>query len=330
MVRTILIITTLLLMTCGMPPLQKAQAILQQGIADDSEIIQVNAAKGLLLAGDIQGLEKVYEILQGDDKNTIAAALTALHDVGDTTYSPVLVAFTTHSDPLIRSEAYKLVSIMPHPECLDVLRRGTQDKVAKIRKISYQGLANFCDKNTLYRGLRDTDPLVRIAAAQSLAECGEPDLENFIKNEMKVRNIDIWTEGVVALAEIGDTSAIPFFRDSLALVDDVPMDMRLAAAEALLILNNEDAALVLKEGIESSNPFIRVRAVHILKEHPFPEGNELLTIAAEDEYINVSVVAVEALGAQRTKKYQEVFIHLLDAPNPLVKIAAAAAFLRSK
>jgi HEAT repeat protein len=39
-------------------------------------------------------------------------------------------------------------------------------------------------------------------------------------------------------------------------------------------------------------------------------------------------VAIEALAKYKQKESQEIFAELMKAPNPLVKIAAAAAFLQ--
>jgi HEAT repeat protein len=56
----------------------------------------------------------------------------------------------------------------------------------------------------------------------------------------------------------------------------------------------------------------------------------LLKEAVKDEYINVSIVAIEALAKYKAKEHQTLFAEMMDAPNPLVKIAAATAYLQSE
>ena len=315
----------ILFLSCGLPPKQQAQKILHDGISDESIVIRVNAAKGLKQTGDVQGIKILYEVLRGDDKNGIVAALAALYDLKETSYAPVIVDLTDHKDPLVRAEAYRLVSIMEDTQCRGILVKGVQDNVAKIRRFSYIGLEKFGEKNVIKHGLRDVDVLVKIAAAKSLHGLGEPDLENFVRNQLKIFNLEIWKQGLKALAEMGDTSAIEFIKESLI---DAPWELRLAAAEALLILNNKDGVPVLKEALETGDPFVRVNTVQILNKYNISEGKELLILAAEDEYINVSVVAIEALAKYRQKDTRGIFIQHMKAPNPLVKIAAAAAYLQ--
>jgi HEAT repeat protein len=325
MKKIVVLLAMLLFLSCGLPPKQQAQKILLDGINDESVVIRVNAAKGMKQAGDVQGIKVLYEALRSDDKNGIVASLAALYDLKETSYAPIIVELTDHKDPLVRAEAYRLVSIMDDKRCRDILVKGMHDKVAKIRKFSYYGLEKFGEKELIKNGLRDVDVLVKMTAATSLSHLGEPDLENFVRRQLQIFNLEIWKQGLKALAEMGDTSAIEFIKESLY---DAPWGLRLAAAEALLILNNKEGVPVLKEALETGDPFVRVNVVQILNKYQISEGPDLLTVATKDEYINVSVVAIEALAKYRQKESQKNFMELMKAPNPLVKIAAAAAFLQ--
>lgn len=315
----------LLFLSCGLPPKQQAQKILQDGIRDESVIIRVNAAKGLKKIEDVQGTKILYEILRGEDKNGVVAVLAALYDLKESHYAPVILELGGKQDALTRAEAYRLISIMEDPKCKDILIKGTQDKVAKIRRFSYLGLEKFNAKQIIRDGLHDVDILVKIAAAKALGRLGEKDMENFVRRQLEIVNLEIWRHGIIALAEMGDTSAIDFIKESL---DDAPWELRLAAAEALLIFNSKEGVGVIREGLETGGPFVRVKVVQILSKYRISEGQELLEKATQDEYINVSVVAIEALAKYRQKTSRGLFIELMNAPNPLVKIAAAAAFLQ--
>ncbi|UCC12811.1 MAG: hypothetical protein JSW02_04610, partial [candidate division WOR-3 bacterium] len=70
-----------------------------------------------------------------------------------------------------------------------------------------------------------------------------------------------------------------------------------------------------------------VQVVRILKSRLADGAVELLKRAVEDEYINVSVVAVEALAVHDAGAHRDIFIRAMDAPNPMLRIAGAAAYL---
>ncbi|MBN2619804.1 HEAT repeat domain-containing protein [candidate division WOR-3 bacterium] len=317
----------LFILTCGVPPLQEAHLILQNGIKDESLIIRINAAKGYAFIGETQGIQMLYEALKGEDKNGIVAALSALYDLKETRYSPIFGQLAVHTDPLIRAEAYNVIAHINAPECYLLLKQGIQDKVAKIRKYSYSGLAKFNDPKTILSGLHDNDALVKIAAAQAMGTLGEDQASNVIRGVMQTVNAEIWHDGILALAEIGDTSAIPFIKEQLG---DTPWETRLAAAEALIMLGQGGVINVLKEGAASNNPFVRVGTIVVIKEHGFVEAKALLETAVHDDYINVSILAIEALAKYWPKEHALLFVEMMKAPNPLVKIAAASAYIRSQ
>ena len=327
MMKRMSIITLLLFSMCGMPPHQRAVSILQEAIKDESSVIRVSAAKGYAQMGDAQGMQVLYEVLRSDDKNGIAAALATLYDLQDKTYSPVIADLTEHDDPLIRAEAYKVMSLVQDKQAHGTLVAGTMSRIAKIRRYSYEGLAKFKDEKTIIRGLSDIDPIVRITAAKALSRIGKKGMEDFIRKEMQIQNIDIWKESIVAFAEIGDTTIIPFIRDSLISESGLPVEIRLAAAEALLVFKDPQGVDLLEQGLDSGDPFTRVQVVRILKSRMADNTVELLKRAVEDEYINVSVVGVEALALHDAGMYRDVFIKAMNAPNPLLRIAAAAAYL---
>jgi len=321
------IIVLLLLVVCGVSPQQKAVTILQEAITDESAVIRVSAAKGYAHMDDPQGMQVLYDVLRADDKNGIAAALGALYDLGEDTYSPVIAELTEHADPLVRTEAYRLMSLVTDKRAQDVLVAGTASRIAKIRRYSYQGLAKFKDERTLVQGMSDIDPIVRINAAKALGTMGKKDMEDFIRKEMQIMNIEIWKECILALAQIGDTALVPYIKDSLIAAPDVPVEIRLAAAEALLVFNDPEGLAILEQGLEQGDPFTRVQVVRILRFHGTAGASELLKRAVEDEYINVSVVAVEALAAHDAGEYRDIFIKTMDAPNPMLRIAGAAAYM---
>jgi len=318
-----------LLIFCGLPPREKAADILNKGLSDESAIIRVNAAKGYAVLGDRRGPEYLSKALSDQDKETVVAALNALYDIRDAQLSPVIVQLTKSDNPMLRTEAYRLVAIIHDTISRNILIKGTKDKIAKIRRIAYRNLETYGSRDVLHDGLRDVDALTRIAAATALGKLGEKNMENFVRRELdpKKFSTEVWSQGVIALAETGDTASIAFIRDLLV---DTPWDLKVAAAEALLILKDRDGIETIKSALQSNDPFIRVKAVEIVQRFPVGDLYETVKEMTADQYINVTIGAINALIAYHKKESFPVYEKLLNAPNPLLKIAAATAYLSDK
>jgi HEAT repeat protein len=315
------------LISCALPPHQKAVDILLKGIADESVIIQVSAAKGLVLIGDDRGIQVFHQTLESEDQDAVVASLSALSDVQEQTVLPIVLTLAESRDALIRTEAYQYIARIDSEICRKILIEGITDSVARIRAISYRGLEKFKEKEAMYMGLRDVNPLVRIAAARALENLGERGMEDFIMEQVQTINSEVFRVGVIAVAEIGDTSLIPILRRCL---EDMPWEFKIAAAEALLILNDNSGVSILKEGLKSHDPFIRIATLDIFERHDIPDALSVLKDAVHDEYVNVSVGAIDVLATYHAQECKKIFEEMMDAPNPLVKIAAAAAYVRSE
>ena len=311
--------------TCGVTAEQRAADILHQSLDNASPQIRILAAKGLAQTGDTTAFEVLRNMVLDDDVDVCAATLTALRDLPDITYVPVYAQRTEHENPVVRTAAYRLIAAIDDDECQEILVTGTQDDVAKIRRICYRGLEKFKDTETIMQGLRDIDPLTRIAAAQVLGMLGEEGMADFIKNELSTESTDIMQHGLIALATMGDESALSMIRESAG---SAVWDVRLAALEALFIMDKSDDMNVLTQAIESDDPFVRARAAYIMKKFPLPEKVHLLEKAARDEYVNVSLAALEALAQYRMKKHKRLFAGLMNVGNATVRIAAATAYMQ--
>jgi len=320
-----ILVALIVIVTCGVTAEQKAADILLQSLDSASPQSRILAAKGLAQTGDTTALDVLRRMAQVDDVDACAATLTALLELSDITYMPVYAQRTEHDHPLVRTAAYRLIAEIDDDECREILVTGTQDDIARIRRICYRGLEKFKDTQTIMHGLRDIDPLTRITAAQVLGMLGEEGMADFIKNELSTESADIMQHGLIALATMGDESALPMMRESAC---SAVWDVRLAALEALFIMGKSDDMNLLEQAIESDDPFVRARAAIIMKKFPLPEKVHLLEKAARDEYVNVSVAALEARARYRMKKHQRLFAELMNVGNATVRIAAATAYMQ--
>lgn len=318
----------LVFLACGMPPKEKAQSILRDGIKDKSVIIRLNAARGLKETGDAEGIKVIYEILKGGDKDGVEAALDVLYEIGEKGVSPSILALCRSESPLIRAEAFRLISRSTDQTGREMLIKGIDDKIGKVRKYAYLGLENFGEKDLIRRGLRDSDQSVRLNCAMALGRLGEKGMENLIRLDLnKNMSAEFLVEGCNALAGLGDTTLIPFFKELLV---DMPWDIRIAAADALLKFKKRDGVPVIKDGLKAQDPFVRVKCVEIIQRYNLPEFYDLLKPALDDMYINVSIAALRAMTSYKKKESAAFFEKMLSAPNPLVRITAASAYLQSQ
>lgn len=316
----------LIFLACGLSPDIKAKNILEHGLEDSSVVVRVNAARSLVKLGDVRGKEVLMQILQEGDADEQTAALNALHDVGKIELDPLIIDLCRHQSPSVREAAYHVLAAVDDTLAKDALIAGLGDASTRVREIVYPGLVKFKERELVQQGLRDPEPAVRIAAARAMGDLGLADMAELIKNELKKFTPEVWGRGLIALAQLGDTSSIPLCK---ALLEEGVGDLSVDAAEALLILEDRSGVEVLMSALQSNDPFTRIRAVRVLKKHGVPELRDQLLTVTHDAYISVAVLAVEALSEHNPGENKQLFVELMDVSHPMMRITAAAAYLQS-
>lgn len=296
--------------------------ILEQGLKDSSPVVRINAAVGLNNETASVVLTKIF--MDGENE-TKAAVLQSISENRELLSESLIVEACSSPNPLVREAAYRVVVLGQFVNAKELLVQGTQDEFVAVRVISYGGLAGFGDRELLQQGIRDRETRVRIASAKALGDLGRAGMPEFIKDELKNSTPDLLGIGLITIAQLGDTASIPLFK---ALLKEGAGDLRIDAAEALLILGDDTGVEALKNGLQSNDPFVRIHTAEVLTKHDVPETYPHLEAATSDEFMNVAVQAVKALARHKPHKYKERFWELLDAQNPLLRIAAATAYLR--
>jgi HEAT repeat protein len=315
-----------IIFACGLSPDIKAKNILENYLEDPSTVVRINAARSLSMIGDQRGNEVLIQILQEDDSDAQSAALRALYDIGEMEFNPLIIGLCGSDSPSVREAAYRVATRMVDTRAKDALITGLRDESAGVREIAYPGLARFGEQDLLQQGLHDPEPAVRIATASVMGDSRSDDIAELVRNELKKYTPEVWGRGIIALAQLGDTSSIPLFK---ALLEEGVGDLSVDAAEALLILDDRSGLEVLMSALQSRDPFVRIRAAQVLKRHDVVELRAQLVTATRDEYVSVAVLAVEALSQHDPGSNKKLFAELMDASHPVMQIAAAAAYLRS-
>ncbi len=322
--KKFLSLTVLLLLACVSPE-SKAKRVLDSGLTDASPIIRVSAAKSLMDLGDTRGNEVLKAMAVDGEPDLQVTALNALYEAGQTELDPVIISLCNSPSTQVREAAYRIAASSDAQEARAILLQGVDDEYARVREAAYSGLVRFQQMDALLQGLRDPEPQVRIAVARTLGKLGAEGMSEFIRDELKRFQPGLWGRGIKALAELGDTTAVPLLK---RLLQEGTEELRVDAAEALLILNDESGVPILLQSLRSKDPFVRIHTVEVLKRHDVPASYDVLKVATVDEYINVAVNAVEALAKHDSENQRKHFIELMDSSNILLRISAAAAYLR--
>jgi HEAT repeat protein len=321
--RKFLLFIALLLICCGVSPDARAKMILIRGLNDESSVVRISAAVGM--KGE-EAEAVLLDLLVNGGVEEKAAALRAISQNHVPFPEPLIARECSSANPAVREAAYGVVYEMDFPGVRDLLIEGTQDETVAVRALSYSGLKRFNEAKLLEHGMHDSDARVRVAAAEALGALGRPGMPEFIEEELKKSTPELLGTGIIAIAHLGDTAWIPLFK---ALLREGAGDLRIDAAEALLILGDDSGVEALENGLHSNDPFVRILAAGVLTRHDLPETYPALAAATHDDFINVAVQAVKALSVHVPRQYRELFLELMDAQNPLVRIAGATAYLRS-
>jgi HEAT repeat protein len=308
---------------CGISPEARAKTILEQGLEDPSSIVQINAAAALKSEAAKALLVDLLVNGEAEEKTAVLEVISQTHVAVP---ESLIIKACSSPNSAVREAAYQVIAQGQFTGARSLLLNGTRDDLVAVRVLSYGGLTRFNEVELVQPGMRDPDALVRIAAAKALGELGRTGMSEVIKEELKRLTPDLLGIGIITMAQLGDTASRSLFK---ALLEEGAGDLRVDAAEALLIVGDDTGVGALKNGLQSNDPFVRIRAVDVLIRHNVPETYAELEAATRDELMNVAVRAVKALSQHEPSQYRELFLELMRAQNSMLRIAAATAYLRS-
>jgi HEAT repeat protein len=325
--RKYLLLAIVFLLACAISSEAKAKRIIQEGIEDESKMVRIEAARGIQAVDRARSADLLIEMLEDSEPEVQAAVLDALipYNTATSRLDPAVTRLCASSNPAVRVAAYRNVAVSDDTVSKGLLMRGVGDGSARVRQVAYSGIARFGERDVLQNGFGDPDPLVRISVAKALSQIDSHGMFEYIREELKKLAPDALGPGIVMLAQSGDTTAIPLLK---ALLRESTGELRVDVAEALLILNDRAGVNALEKAVQSRDPFVRIRAVEVLVRHDVPEMRAFLDAATRDEYVNVAVKALEALSEHDAKNYRKRFAQMMDSQNSLLRVAAAAAYLR--
>lgn len=175
--------------------------------------------------------------------------------------------------------------------------------------------------DALISALKDADPGVRRAAAESLGRIGDARAVEPLSALLSDGNVDVRRSAVEALGELDDPKAIPALGKATG---DANPAVRREAAEALLSFDEPAATEPLIKLLGDADPKVRVIAMEGLSHRGDRRALAPLAKLVKDPNVEVRARAVRALSRFRDPAAQEALVTALKDENADVRTAAAA------
>ncbi len=208
--------------------------------------------------------DKLIELVRGGSPNGRLAAVFALHQLGNTSFSQSLARATRVSDPVVRSHAALTLGL-------------TGDRSAT---------------RVLEPLLKDADARVRLTAAEALWQLGSDKGLSPLLGASASGYSDDSVIGTLALGSHPDQRAITSLEGKLS--DDYP-EVALAAARALGRLGSDRGYVVAVEHADSKLPLRRGLAAAAFGDIGRTDTQPLLDKLLDDENENVQLMAATSI-----------------------------------
>jgi len=314
-------------LACGGSPEEKARAVLEAGLEDESEKVQIAAAGALARIGESRGEEVLSEFLKSGDNELVAITIDNLSRIPDTINSRYLRPMLKHRSPLVRRMAIEgLLKLgVRDDRIIDCLKESSVPIVVCASR--YCGMMKVRKaKPALRRLLRRKEPEVRINAEIGLALLGERGAIARLKKEMERKEPVIWEEAIKGLGLVKDTASIEFLEE---VIEGGIWPLNILSIESLMRIGiHKDK--ILERFLSSDDPMVRIRAISIINELGDDRFLGSVLGLTEDPFLNVAIQAIEFCSRHPTPEVREKLASLLNAKNPYIRIAAAEGYLRSK
>ncbi len=320
--------------TCGGPEAVKAL----KGLLGRHEVkSRVEAAYALKILGDDEGMKGLPLLLQPalakEDKMSVIQHLNASYYAGAEVPAALRTFILAEKDADVRKSAVLALISHKDPESAPFLKRIANDEVDPLRFYALCALIKLGDADAIERGLTllekgglevsalyDVIYALRIAGGREVADRLRAMLQKatevnvviqlinaladlkdgrsipYLTKYVDDKNSSVCEAAIRALVELGGKSQIDLLKKLLTRAAPV----NIAAAEALVALDDPSGIPILKESLSDKSQYYRQRSATALGVLRVPEVVPGLIVALADDDLSVRTSASTALiGALR-------------------------------
>lgn len=205
----------------GRPFRRDATPMLREALrADTDGPVRAEAARAIGRLGLRDALPELITALADPESSVRLTAAVALWRLPDPSAVPALITALADSDPQVRAHCALAVGVTEDPRAAEPLSRLLEDEDPNVRLEAVRSLGRIAEPASMA-------PLARVAAnaheeletrleaVNALAALRSPDKANELVRLLEVDDLEVRTQVIRALGQIGDALVIPPLRRAL-------------------------------------------------------------------------------------------------------------------
>jgi len=291
---------------------RRALPLAQAALEDENPGVRFAA---LLTTGQLrlEALGRSAARLVGDpDPSVRAAAIYAAHRTGQDVNQNELPRLLQSDQVGVRANAVMVTGMMGDKSAVPMLREFARTPVRRASAVR--------------------QALLRLQFAEALVKLGEDGELEPIRAGMFSQEYEVRVLAVGMLGELGDHSMAHAMKDML---DNEPVELRLAAARSLALLGDNRGGPAAIAASKLTAADVAAQAAAFVRDHPKSEYAPIYQALLGEPEQQARVAALArgqsafALSQIGGDDCVRALVALLDAPDPAVRLSAAAGVLRA-
>ena len=235
-------------------------------------VLVVQSIRALAAIGDEQAVPLIFAVAQNNNV-PLAFRLEAVSAIGALEHEgsvEVLLNLLSARSPALRAAAMSSLAQVD-PETFIVALSGLEEDIHwSVRAAQAKALGSLASERAmprLTRMLQDTDQRVILAVLNSLIAIRAPRLESILYEKLNADDDNIRATAARGLGKLGITDSVnSLIRMYQDLQDEPRLAARVAALEALTLLDLNVAQPVLEAALMDKDWSVRVRAAELLRQ----------------------------------------------------------------
>jgi HEAT repeat protein len=276
-------------------------------LQDQDWQVRRTAALALGQLGQAEAVTPLVALLQDSVPEVWRTAALALEQLGQAEAVTPLVALLQDRNSEMRAKAAEALGQLGWAEAVSPLVARLQDSVPEVRRTAVQALGQLGQAEAvtpLVALLQNRNSEVRAKAAEALGQLGQAEAVTPLVALLQDPVPEVRRSAVLAIGKLLAVEKINLLKN-LYQNEREELDVRLAAAAALMSLNQEEGGTFLTEKSRSQKVNERKKVAEILGEVLLDRGTSLLINMLTDEKRDVKIQAIESVG--RSKARSAVF-----------------------